>query len=182
MRRASYTSEGIIIATKNIKDADKLVYVLSKNYGVRVLFTKGARKIRSRKRGHLSVFNQIKFTADEGDGIDFMKEVSSQNEFQNIRKDLKKVSVAYFYCETVGKLVKAVSDNHVVFNILYHHLQILNSKTITANGQRKDFIQELLTELGFWPSNRKLADPDKLLMEIAEKDFSTVRVGKKVLS
>ncbi len=47
---------------------------------------------------------------------------------------------------------------------------------------RKEFIYEVLVTLGYWPKGRKMDNPDYELENVIERDISSARVGKKLLS
>ena len=74
MKQRSYSSDGIILSRKNYGEADRILIVLSKNFGKLSLLAKGIRKIKSKKRGHLEIFSKIKFSAVKGHGFDLMTE------------------------------------------------------------------------------------------------------------
>ena len=41
---------------------------------------------------------------------------------------------------------------------------------------------KILVLLGFWPKERIMDNPDKVLEEVVEREISSARVGKKLLS
>ena len=96
MRFKSYSDEGIVLARRNFGEADRILSIYSKNHGRISAIAKGIRRPISRKRGHLEVFCHIKFQITDGKGIGILTEVETLNNFGIIRKDLKKVSLAYF--------------------------------------------------------------------------------------
>ena len=72
MKLRTYSSEGIVLSRKNYGEADRILVILSKNFGKLSLLAKGIRKIKSKKRGSLEIFCQIKFSAVNGHGFDIM--------------------------------------------------------------------------------------------------------------
>ena len=64
MKPRSYTSEGIVLARRNYGEADRILVIYSKNFGRVSYMAKGVRRPKSRKRGHIEVFNYIKFQAN----------------------------------------------------------------------------------------------------------------------
>ena len=95
MKPHSYTSEGIVLARRNYGEADRILSVYSKDHGRIALMAKGIRRPKSRKRGHVEVFSHVKFQSISGRGIDLMTEAEIVDDFKEIRKSLKKVSLAY---------------------------------------------------------------------------------------
>lgn len=181
MAPRTYNSEGIILARKSFSEADRILSVFSKKKGRTSLIAKGVRKPKSKKRGSIEVFSLVKYSAAKGKNLDIMTEVEVVNSFAKIRKNLKKVSVAYFYMETVGRLSAEDEQNEKLFSLLKRYLKRLSSVR-KLKEERERFIKETLTLLGYWPKGRSIQNADRVLEEIAEKEMFSVRVGKKILT
>jgi len=59
----NYSSKGIVLAKRNFSETDRIIVLYTKNLGKISLIAKGVRKLKSRKRGSLEVFNLISFSA-----------------------------------------------------------------------------------------------------------------------
>ncbi|KKU02477.1 MAG: repair protein RecO protein, partial [Candidatus Woesebacteria bacterium GW2011_GWE1_45_18] len=103
MTPRTYSDEGIVLTRRHYAEADRILSVYSKNHGRLSLIAKGVRRPTSKKRGHIEVFNQIKFQAVRGRGLDLMTEAEIIENFAEIRKSLKKVALAYYFMEVVGR-------------------------------------------------------------------------------
>ncbi len=179
MRPHNYKSEGIILARKNYGEADRILSVYSKDLGRVTLIAKGIRRPNSRKRGHLEIFNLIKFQAVSSHGFDIMTEAEVTDNYSEIRKSLKKVSLAYYFVEVTSKVTRELEPNQELFDLLQRYLEELKvSKKLKK--LRFDFITEILTLLGFWPKDKELPDPDGQLEEVIERQVYSKRVGKKI--
>lgn len=181
MRGKRYSSEGIVLARRNYSEADRILVVYTKHFGKVSLIAKGVRKLKSRKRGAIEIFSQIKFAAARGKNLDIVTEVEIIDSFKNIRDDLKRASVAYFFMEAVGRLTREDEESKALFEFTVNFLSKLK-ETKNIKNLRHIFIFELLVLLGFWPRNKKLKDPDGVLEDIVEREMSTRRVGKRVLN
>ena len=176
-----YSSEGIVLSRKNYGEADRILDVFSKNYGKLKLLAKGVRQPRSKKRGALEVFSHIKFSARKGRGIDVMTEAEVVNSYAKIRKDLRKTSVAYFFIEAVGRLIREGEKEIDVFKLLISYLTyLINAKNLKA--LRQNFTYELLTVLGFWPKGKIMFDADGKLEAVLETRLNSKRIAKKILT
>jgi len=176
----SYSDEGIVLARRNYGEADRILSVYSKNHGRISALAKGVRKPVSRKRGHLEVFSRIKFQAVNGKGLDLLTEAETIDNFSGVRKSLPKTSLAYYFLEVVGRTTREAEPHPEVFELLAEFLSGL-SKATRLKSYRLDFILRLLTVLGFWSKDKPLPDPDAKLSEVTERNFSSLRVGKRVL-
>lgn len=180
MTPKNYSTLGIILFRKKYSEADRILTIYTKNYGLMTYMAKGVRKTTSRKRGHIEVFSKVKLSAARGKNMDVLTEVEMIDSNETFRKDLNKVSLAYFYVEAVNKLVKEGEKNYLLYRLLENSLQKLPKERNLKNA-RKRFIQEALTILGFWPKGRRVTDADRLLENITERQLYSIRVGKKVL-
>jgi DNA repair protein RecO (recombination protein O) len=176
----SYKSEGIVLARRDYGEADRILILFSKDFGKLSLLAKGIRKLKSRKRGHLEVFSYIKFSAISGKGLDIITEAEIINNFSLVRKNLKKVSVAYYFMEVVGRVTREGEKNEDLFEIILDYLARLE-KTDKLSSLRKGFVIDILVVLGFWPKAKEMFDPDQVLEEVVERKINSVRVGKRVL-
>jgi DNA repair protein RecO (recombination protein O) len=172
------TLTGIVLGQKLYGDADALVTVMTREDGKMTLMAKGIRKLTSRKRGNLLPFTLIKFQKT-GASLPIMTEVETLAHFQELRTDMKKISVAYFFCEVVSRVMQDGEKNENVYELLLESLSELNQserlKTI-----RNDFTVSILEFLGFWPVGQELLKPDAVLEEVMERKLGSIRIGKQM--
>ncbi len=169
---------GIVLGQKLYGDADALVAVMTREDGKITLMAKGIRKLTSRKRGNLLPFTVIRFQKT-GASLPLMTEVETVAHFQNLRTNIKKISVAYFFCEVVSRVMQEGEKNDKIFDLLLHSLSDLNEsdrlKTI-----RNDFTTSILELLGFWPAGQEMLKPDAVLEEVMERKLGSIRIGKQM--
>ena len=176
----TYSDEGIVLARRNFGEADRILSIYTKNHGRISVIAKGIRKLTSRKRGHLEIFSYIRFQAVEGHGIGILTEVETINSFESFKKDLKKVSLAYFFCEVIGKITHEHERNDGIFELILNYLEKLQFED-RLKSLRMNFILDLLVIAGFWPKGKILLNPDEKLEEVIERSINSIRVGRKVL-
>ena len=179
MKPRRFSSEAIVLLRKNYSEADRILTVFSKDYGKLSLMAKGVRKPKSRKRGALEVFSQLRFSAARGKNLDIVTEVEIIDSFNSIRGDLKKVSVAYFFVETIEKLTREGEKNVEVYKLLLRYLGNLNTSD-SLRKLRELYIYDALVLLGYWPKGKKLDNPDQALENVTERNMASVRVGKEL--
>ena len=175
-----YTSEGIVLARKNYSEADRILIVFSERFGKLSLLAKGVRRTKSRKRAHIEIFSRINFSAVSGKGLDVVTEVEVIDFFSDIRNNLKKVTVAYFFAEITGRMIAEGERNSEVYQYLRSFLERLR-KEESLKKVRKEYAFNILVSLGFWPKEKILLDPDRILNEVLERPQYSVRVGKRLL-
>jgi len=180
MRPQVYKEEGIVLQRREVGEADRILTVLTKSLGTLKVLAKGVKRPKSKKRGALEVFTHIKFSAVKLNGIDLMTEVEALESFSSFRKDIKKIALAYFFCEVVLKLTHPEEKNVQLFLLLLENLKKLRSES-KLKTMRFTFAREALVILGFWPEQKELVDPDRTLQEISERKINTLRVGFQML-
>jgi DNA repair protein RecO (recombination protein O) len=180
MKPRRYTTEAIVLARRDFSEADRILTIYTKNFGKLGILAKGIKKPQSRKRGHLEIFCKISFSAVSAKGLDIVTEAEIIDSYSQVRKDLKKVTVAYFFVEVANKITKEEEKNEDYYNLLSNYLDKLKVNS-SLKQIRLDFVRETLVLLGFWASSVPLSDPDKKLEEIIERKLSSARVGKKIL-
>jgi DNA repair protein RecO (recombination protein O) len=177
----NYSSLGIVLSRKNYGEADRILTVITKHYGKKSLIAKGVRKTGSRKRGHLEIFSLISFSASAGRGMDILTEVETVDSYKNIRRNLRKVALMYYFVEVAVRLLNEDEKNEKYFETLRHFFNRVKDEK-KLKSLRKEFIFNTLTQFGFWPIGKKMEKHDFVMQNILEKDISTIRVGKKLLN
>jgi DNA repair protein RecO (recombination protein O) len=180
MKPRSYTSEGIVLARRNFGEADRILVLYTKTHGRTSLIAKGVRRPKSKKRGHVEVFNLINFQAISGRGLDLMTEAEVIEDFKEIRISLKKVSLAYYFAEVVGRITHEGEANSEIYNLILESFEKLKDAK-ELKKLRLDFVSKLLVTMGYWPLGKALQDPDKALEEVIERQISSSRVGKRMV-
>lgn len=180
MQTRSYSSEGIILGRASYSEADRIISLFSKDYGKITLLAKGVRKLQSRKRGHIEVFNRVKFSATKGKGLDILTEAEEIESYRKIRSSLKKVSLAYYFTEIIARTAHDGEANRSVYDLLCRYLIGMENQR-QLKKYRLTFLTELLILLGYWPRSKPLINPDLLLEEVMERKPNSLRVGKRLL-
>ncbi len=181
MASNSYTSEGIVLARKNYGEADRILVIYTRDLGRLSLIAKAVRKPKSKKRGAVEVFSHIRFQGIHTRGIDLITEAEVIDSFNEVRLSLPRVTVAYYFLEVIGRTTHENESHPEIFEILLRYLKSLETvkKLKTLRGT---FAYEILVTLGFWPHGTLLTDPDAKLQEVIERELSSLRIGKKLVS
>lgn len=178
----TYKTEGIILKRTNYGEADRILTIYTKHYGKIRVLAKGVRRITSRRGGNVELFNQAVIFLSQGKNLDSLQEAQVVNSFKSWRNDLKKVVVAYYFCELVDKLTPEGQANPKVFQLLSRFLE----KIATASLPElvRSFEEVLLTELGFGIP-KELKDRSKSLKDyiesITEKKIYSRTIGRELV-
>lgn len=151
-----YSLTCIILKRINYGEGDKIITVLAKKYGKMKLLAKGIRKIHSRRAPHLELFNQTRLHLHQGKNFDIITEAENVSVYENLKKDINKVSTAYFFIEIVDKLCPLEVEHDQIYKYLVQALTLLNTSSTNQNLLKDTFGNNLLHELGFLPFNQYL--------------------------
>jgi DNA repair protein RecO (recombination protein O) len=176
----TYSSEGFVLSRKNYGEGDRILILFTKDFGKLSLMAKGVRKLTSRKRGGIEVFSQIKFSAVKGKTLDILTEVQVINSLDNVKADLRKISVGYYFCEVTAKVTRENEVHRQVYILLEKYFNKLETSR-NIKVLRLEFVRELLIETGFWPANEKMDNPDIVLEGVVERKLNSPRIGKRML-
>lgn len=181
MRGKKYSTEAIILSKKDYSEADRIITVFTSEYGKLSLLAKGVRNLKSKKRGAIEVFHRVKLSAVKGHDLDIVTEVDLRKTHQELKNDLRKMSVGYFFCEVVMKLTEPDSKSYQLFETLNYYFDQLNQSN-SLQKTRRDFIYDILVDLGFWPEGQIMQNPDQELQEIVDRKLNTPDIARKILS
>lgn len=173
------SSEAIVLSSKSIGEADKLIIIFSREHGKLRLMAKGVKRLKSRKRGTLEPFSIIKFSGICAKGIPLMTETSIIDNLSAVRTDLKKVSVAYFFVEVIMRATQDEQPNDQLYVLLKKSLIALEEE-FKLKKLRQNFSVELAEILGFIPKGQFVPNTDELIEAIIERKLGSIRVGKKL--
>jgi len=187
VRAKKFTSEGIVISRKNYSEADRILVIYTNDYGKLFVMAKGVRKLKSKKRGHLEVFSHIKFSASKGSGIDVMTEVESINDFHKIKKDLKKVALAYYFMEVVFKLTSQEEKNKELFRLILNYLAPFNiimntSQNLFKLRSQKSYMKQEMIQISRqeYEELKKMTEIDEELLQELVQGLKDIKEGKVI--
>ncbi|MDO5123572.1 MAG: DNA repair protein RecO [Eubacteriales bacterium] len=92
-------TDGLILRQQNIGEQDKLVTVLTREYGVLRAFVRGAKNIKSPKSAATDILCYSELSIYEGKGKFIIDDANAKEVFFELRSDVEKVSLAQYFCE-----------------------------------------------------------------------------------
>lgn len=185
----TYRTEGIILRRSNFGEADRLLTIFTKNHGKIRVRAPGIRKTKSRKGAHLELFNLSSLFLAQGKVLDIVTEAQTLNNFSQIRKDLSKIWIAYYFCELVDNLCAERQENWEVFELLKRGLEELNvilacpESDPALGGMTDTFANRLLQILGYLPGDKSLSgnDLERFIENILERQIRTKKLLRKTI-
>lgn len=126
-RQRLYRTHAVVLRRRDFGDADRILTVLTPNYGKLELIAKGARKTTSRKAGHLEMFGHSSLLVAKARTWDIITEAVSVESFPALRSDLDKIGQASYLAELVDSFTETGDENLAIWDLLILALQELNA-------------------------------------------------------
>lgn len=175
-------TEGIILKQRNCGEADRLLTVYTRKFGKMRMIAKGVRRIGSRKRGNLELFNNVSLVLVKGRNLPVIIEAAIANSYSAWKGNLLKVGIAYYFCELIDKLVPENEENGQVFALLKSALGRLEGDSLAKLV--REFEKSLLLLLGYGIPREYIDQKDGLriyIETIIEKRINSPEIVKKLL-
>jgi DNA repair protein RecO (recombination protein O) len=150
-RERVYPSPAIALKRMDYGEADRIVTVLTPDYGKLRLMAKGVRRSTSRMAGHLELFSHAHLMIARGRDLDLATQASTIEPFRGVREDLVKASHAYHLGELVDALLEDRDAHRPVFVLLRDALAALEAGFPRAELVARHFELQVLGEVGFRP-------------------------------
>ena len=114
----SYSCKAVVIKHTKINDSDRIIKLLSAEYGVVDAIVKGARKITSKKGGNIDLINLVSVQISKGKSLDIVTEAEVINDYIDLKKDLFKIGLAYYLTEILSHFEYDNASGSKLFNRL----------------------------------------------------------------
>lgn len=176
-----YTVEGIVLKRRNSGEADRIITLFTKEKGKLVVTAKGIRRITSKRAPHLEVFSRGRLLLHRGHYRDTVSEIEPLATYADLRKDLARVSVAYYLCEVIDVLLPEQQEHRDVYSHLTQALHSLNT-SVPSDDYMQLFTEKLLILLGFLSVQRHLSNEEifSYIEQLTERKLRTRKLLRQL--
>ena len=107
--------EGIVVSETNYSETSKILNVITKEYGLIGIISKGCRNLKSPLRSVSSKLTYGKFIIYyKKDKLSILSEVNVLNTFTNLKKDITKISYASYLLELTQQVYKQNNSTDIL--------------------------------------------------------------------
>ena len=149
-RERSLRVEAVVLRHSDWGEADRLIWLFTKESGKLRAIAKGVRKPRSRKAGHLEPFTHVRLLLAAGRDMHIITQAEAQEPFLALREDLIRVGYAAYVIELLDRFTYEEGENAPLFDLLVNTLIRLDSEEEAAFAVRYYEVR-LLDLAGFRP-------------------------------
>lgn len=183
-----YRTQALVLKKKALGEADQLFTVFTKNFGKLKILGRAIRKIKSKLRGNFQLFSLLEIEFIQGKSYKTLTDTLLIKNFPQIKKDLRKLKIAYKITELSDNLIKGQEPDEKIWHLLNEVFQKLNTYNltpITHNLIYYYFLWNLLAILGYRPQLhncilcQKKLKPEKLYFGLKEGGVICFNCSKK---
>ena len=145
-----YATEAIILRRVDFGEADRILTIMTPEMGKLRVIAKGARKITSRKAGHVELFTRVRLLLARGRNFDIVSQAETVEAYRPVREDLLRSSFAHYFSELIDAFAQEGSEDVALYDLLAEGLGWLAESPDPALAARY-FELRLLTLTGYRP-------------------------------
>jgi DNA repair protein RecO (recombination protein O) len=142
--------EAVVLRHSDWGEADRMLVLYTLELGKLRAVAKGARKLRSRKAGHLEPFTRASLLLARGREMLIVTQAETLDAYQPLRDDLLKTTYAAYVIELIDRFTYEEGENRAVFRLLVDTLERLAAQD-GADLAVRYFEVRLLDLAGFRP-------------------------------
>lgn len=151
-RPRTFRTTALILKRINFGEADRLLTLLTPDYGKFDAIAKGARKPASKKTGHVELFTKADVLIARGRSIDLLTQAESISSYLPIREDLMRGALANYATELLDRFT--FESDHTSNAPLFELLDETFQRLCTDSDMRRViryYELHLLDMVGFKP-------------------------------
>ncbi len=149
-----HKTRGIVFKTTDYSESSVVVQIFTEKFGLQSYLINGVKRPKSKIRLNtlqpLHLLDMIVYHKASGN-IQRVSELRQQPVFQTIPYDIAKSSIAMFLNEVLYKSLRLHEADEVLFEFLFHAIEILDSLSHGLANFHLYFLLRLTRFLGFYP-------------------------------
>ena len=129
----TYKTTGIILNRKPLGENDRLVTILTPEYGLIRAVAPGARKYKSSLRGRSELFVVNDLLLVKGRSLDKITQAETQESYAKLGQDLGKLTVSQYLAELSLCLALSDQPQEELYSLLNEHLRRIEQLPVNQN-------------------------------------------------
>lgn len=144
-----YRTQGFILKQDNLKEADQLFTIYTKDFGKLKILGRAIRKIKAKLRGNTQLFSFLELEFIQGKSYKTLTNAIVIDKFSEIHKDLEKLKIAYQISQVLDDLIKGQEPDEEIWCLLNQTFNRLNDCKLKIIYYY--FLWNLVSILGYHP-------------------------------
>ncbi len=126
-----YRTQGFVLKKTDLREADQVFDIYTKDFGKLEVLGKAIRKIKSKLRSGADLFYLSEVEFIQGKTYKTLTDAITIEKFKNVRSDLEKLKVAYQIAEVADNLIKGQEQDQEVWDLLNEVFEKLNNRSLS---------------------------------------------------
>lgn len=171
----SFRASAVVLRHSDWGEADRLLTLYTREQGKVHAIAKGARKVTSRKAGHLEPFTHVTLQLAKGRDLLIVTQAETVNAFLALREDLVKTGYAAYVLELIDRFTyEEEGGDSALFRLIIETLERIEKEPDSWLAIRY-YEMRLLDHLGFRPKLFECANCGREIL--AEDQFFSFSAG-----
>ena len=128
--------KGIIIAKKDIEEADRYITIFMEDYGKVSTVIKGIRKSKKRDKTAVDILSLTDFQFYKKNENLVISSFSTVKGYIGIKSDINKINIAFYIFSVLNQILVENGRNRKIYEVLEKTLDYLNN----SNDERKNYL------------------------------------------
>jgi len=141
----------VVLRRLEYGEADRILTLLTREYGKLGAIAKGARRGKARAGGSLDLFSHSQMMLAKGRNLDVVAQVQRLGDSRHIAGDLTRTAYASLVSEVVDKVLEERHPVDEIFDLVVTTLDRLNTPKRSARADAAWFLMRILELLGYQP-------------------------------
>ncbi len=147
----TYQADAIVLRRLDYGEADRILTLLTREYGKLAAIAKGARRSKGGMASSLDLFARSRLMLAKGHNLDVVAQVERRGSVRNIVGDLQRTAYACLVAEVVDKVLEDRHPVDDVFDLVVGTLEQLNVPERSPRADAAWFLMRILDLLGYQP-------------------------------
>ncbi len=127
IRERSFRVDAVVLRHSDWGEADRLIGLFSREHGKVRAIAKGARKLQSRKAGHLEPFTRVSLQLARGRDLPIITQTETLESNSRLREDLLLIGYASYVVELLDRFTYEEGENRALYRLLVETLGRLSA-------------------------------------------------------
>lgn len=146
------SASGLVIREQSVGEYDRLITVLTAQYGLVKAFSRGAKKAKSKKLSATALLTYSEFTFTKTKDAYAVDEAEVQEVFFELRQDVTKMALAQYLCELAYEFCEEDYESEEILRLFLNALYLLKTEKKSPAFIKAVTEFRLMTLAGYMPN------------------------------
>ena len=118
-RERTQQVEAVVLRHSDWGEADRILVLYTRETGKLRAIVKGARKLSSRKAGHLEPFTRVRLMLARGRDLWIVTQAETVDAYLSLREDLQRIGQASYVVELLDRYTYEEGANRQMYTLLW---------------------------------------------------------------